>query len=60
MFEDQEALKAALKEHLSTSLNPRPKPKKFRYSLEQEKARVLEMVGNTVQETIKKVDLNDI
>lgn len=60
MFENQKALKAVIKKHLSASLNPKPRPKKTRYSLEQEKARVLEMVGNTVHETIKKVDLNRI
>jgi len=60
MFEIQESLKAVIKKHLSASLNPKPKPKKSRYSLKQEKARVLEMIGNTVQETIKEVDLERI
>jgi len=60
MFENQESLKAMIKEHLSASLKPKPKRKKYRYSLAEEKARVLEMVGNTVQETIKEVDLNRI
>jgi len=58
MFKNQESLKAVIKEHLSASL--KPKPKKTRYSLEKEKARVLEMIGNTVQETIKEVDLERI
>lgn len=57
---NQRALKAVIKEHLSASLNPKPRPRKTRRSLEREKARVLEMIGNTVQETIKKVDLERI
>ena len=62
MFENQESLKATIKEHLSAALNPnpKPKPKKYRYSLEQEKAQILEMIGKTVRKTVKEVDLNKI
>ena len=59
MFINKEALKAAIKQHLSTSLKPKPKPRpkleKSRYSIEQERARVLEMVRNIIRESIPKM-----
>ncbi len=44
-------LKAEIREYLSSALKPK---RKKRYSLEQEKAQILEMVKSTVQKTLKE------
>jgi len=51
-----------LKEYLSASI--KPERKKSKYSLEQEKAQIIEMIKNTVRETaqktIKSVDIDNL